>query len=246
MKKEIVILVLLAYLSLAYTGSAFELDCITCHSGPKTDSQTGISYPPINPSLFGNHTNVNTTDGVGNLTSWDCMACHYSASKFDLPHNTTVSTYTCEDCHINRTVPAAPIVSNHNRTGNVSVTASCAGCHNKTTNLFRYNANASAAHYGRNASFGLSPGEPYCAYCHENSSSVYRDLMQNQTNAMLGNHTFGRINASHYAGFPNCTTCHRTDTIHGPNLTKPVPDSVFCNNCHKNDRRLQKNSMRGK
>ena len=78
-----------------------------------------------------------------------------------------------------------PGFHNHNRTGNVSVTASCADCHNKTSNLFRYSANASAAHYGRNASFGLSPGESYCAYCHENSSTVYRDVMQNQNNNIL-------------------------------------------------------------
>ena len=184
MKKEIVILVLLVYLSLAYTGSAFELDCMVCHQ-----SEQG-SFPAINPSLFGNHTNVNETDGPGNLTSWDCMACHYSASKFDLPHTSIVSTYTCEDCHINGT---APRVSNHNRTGNVSVTASCASRHNKTSNLFRYSANASAAHYGRNASFGLSPGASYCAYCHSNSSTMYGDVMENQNNNNLDNHTSGRF-----------------------------------------------------
>lgn len=244
MKIEIVILALLAYLSLNYSGSAFELDCTVCHNS----SQGGGLYPAINTLVFGNHTNVNASDGAGNLTSWDCMACHYSADKFNLPHTLPISTYTCEDCHISNIsgiVPADRMVYNHNRTGNVSVIASCADCHNKTSNLFRYSANASASHYGRNASFGISPGEPYCAYCHENSSSVYRDLMQNQTNAMLGNHTFGRLNASHRAGYPNCTTCHWTDTIHGTNLTKPVPNSSFCINCHKEDR-LQKGMHAGK
>jgi signal peptidase I len=239
MKKEIVILVLLVYLSLAYTGSgAFELDCMGCHI---SEQNLGL-YPAINPSLFGNHTNVNETDGLGNLTSWDCMACHYSASKFDLPHTSPVSTYTCEDCHINGT---APRVSNHNRTGNVSVTASCADCHSKTSNLFRYSANASAAHYGRNASFGISPGASYCAYCHSNSSSIYRDVMQNQNNAMLGNHTSGRT-LLHLAGIPDCTSCHWTDRIHGTNLTRPVPNSSFCKDCHKKDILLKKDMHAGK
>ena len=237
MKKITIILALLAYLTFVNpVGSA--LECMVCHSSDANE------FPFINLSLFGVHANVNSTDGAGNITSGDCIACHYSANTL-IFHSFPISTYTCEDCHINGIVPAAPRVSNHNSTGNVSVIASCADCHNKTSNLFRYSANASAAHYGRNASFGISPGEPYCAYCHENSSSVYRDLMQNQTNAMLGNHTFGRLNASHRAGYPNCTTCHWTDTIHGPNLTKPVPNSSFCINCHKEDR-LQKDMHAGK
>lgn len=236
MKIEIVILALLAYLTfLSSAGSA--LECMVCHNADANE------YPLINLSLFGVHADVNSTDGAGNITSGDCIACHYSANTLVF-HSFPISTYTCEDCHINGAVPAAPRVSNHNRTGNVSVTASCADCHNKTSNLFRYSANASAAHYGRNASFGISPGELYCAFCHQNSSTVYSDVMQNQDNSRRGNHTSGIINPGHPAGRPDCTTCHGTDRIHGTNLTKPVPNSGFCNNCHQNDR-LQKDMHAG-
>jgi len=235
MKKTSIILALFVYITLAYSGSAV-LDCMGCHQLDMGQ------FPLINGSLFGVHANVNTTDGAGNLTRFDCAACHYSIDVF--PHSSPRSTYTCEDCHINGIVPAAPGVYNHNGSGNISVAAFCGDCHNKTSNLFRYSANASAAHYGRNASFGLSPGEQYCAYCHQNSSTVYRDVMQNQDNNRRGNHTSGIINAGHPAGRPDCTTCHGTDRIHGTNLTKPVPDSGFCNNCHNNDR-LQKERHAG-
>ncbi|KPQ42833.1 MAG: Doubled CXXCH motif protein [Candidatus Methanoperedens nitroreducens] len=194
MKKIPIILALLAYLIfLSPAGSA--LECMVCHSSNANE------FPLINLSLFGVHADVNSTDGAGNITSGDCIACHYSANTLVF-HSFPISTYSCEDCHINGTVPAAPRVSNHNRTGNVSVIASCADCHNKTSNLFRYSANASAAHYGRNASFGLAPGESYCAFCHQNSSTVYSDVMQNQDNSMRGNHTSGIINSTHPAGVP--------------------------------------------
>src|SRR5659263_72060 len=241
MKKILFLLALFVSLTFAYTGSAIE--CMICH---EYDS---LSFPLINTSFFGVHINVNLTGGSGNLTSQDCTECHYSVNTSS-SHKFPVSkfpvlTHTCEDCHIDGIISTAPKVNNHNRKGNVSVTASCADCHNKTSNIFKYSANASAAHYGTNASFGLSPGKNYCAFCHQNTSTIYRDVMRNQTNNFLGNHTSATINPSHSGGNPDCTTCHRTDRIHGPNLTKPLPDSVFCNNCHRFDL-FQKNMHTGK
>ncbi|PWB50771.1 MAG: hypothetical protein C3F06_11985 [Candidatus Methanoperedenaceae archaeon] len=232
MKKNRVIFALIVFLILAFPGSAV-LDCKGCHQFDMG------AFPLINEPFFGVHVNVNSTEGSGNLTNYDCMACHYSIDVF--PHNSPRLTYTCEECHISNIIGIVPpdrIIYNHNRSANstnISVGASCGNCHNKTSNLSIYSANASAAHYGRNASFGLSPGEEYCAYCHANSSTVYRDVMQNPKNTALGNHTSGIMFQSHPAGFPDCTTCHWTDRLHGQNLTKPVPNSGFCNNCHKND-----------
>ena len=231
MKKISIVLALFIYLAFVYSGSAIE--CLDCHSG--------AWGPIVNSSVFGFHKDINKSDG--GLTSNDCQACHYSANT-SVFHGVggDVPTYTCEYCHIGDTVPDVPKVYNHNKTSNISVTITCGDCHNKTSNLFIISekhplnsVNISAAHYGRNASFGLSPGEEYCAYCHANSTTVYRDLMQNPKNVMLGNHTSGIMFAGHPAGRPDCTTCHWTDRIHGPNLTKPVPDSGFCNNCHQND-----------
>ncbi|MCE8427189.1 MAG: hypothetical protein J5U19_02195 [Candidatus Methanoperedens sp.] len=236
MKKTLFIAALLTSIALMNAGSA--LECMYCHQFD------WIEFPLINISFFGVHADVNSTDGVGNLTSADCIACHYTANTLVF-HGSSVSTYTCEDCHIRGVVPSAPRIYNHNRNANVSVTASCGDCHNKTSNLFRFSANSSAAHYGRNPSSSLPSGEQYCGFCHDNSSSVYSDVMQNQNNIMIGKHTSGIINPGHPAGHPDCTSCHGTDSLHGPNLTKPVLDSGFCNNCHKNDP-LKKDMHAGK
>lgn len=242
MKKTTVIFALIAFLTLVYPGSA---GCISCHS---SDQQIYTEiYPAINTSIFGAHQDINITDG--GISDSDCRACHYDTSDM-YAKGFTVATYTCEGCHISNTsgiVPADRIVYNHipNGSTNISLTkASCGDCHNKTANLSRYSANASAAHYGRNASFGLSPGASYCAYCHANSSTVYRDVMENQNNNNLSNHTSSRY-SGHPAVRPDCTSCHWTDRIHGTNLTKPVPNSSFCNDCHKKDP-LQKDMHAGK
>ena len=207
----------------ANTADAITVDCMFCHSLPVH----GGFYPSINTSLFGTHLDINSSDGIGNLTSSDCIVCHYSAS-ISYYHTFPVSTYTCEDCHINAAAPGAPKVNNHIQNSNISVNAICSDCHNKTVNLFRYSANASAAHYGRNASFGLSPGVPYCAYCHSNSSTVYRDVMQDQNNSMIANHTELPTN-------PGCANCHNSGKIHDSILTKPpltIPNSSYCQTCH--------------
>lgn len=247
MKQTSIILALFVYITLAYSGSAGN-ECMDCH-------KFNVGFPIIDDTLFGTHVNVNSTDGAGSLTSRDCIACHYSVNT-TTNHNTPVSTYpiltyTCEDCHISNIsliVPADRMVYNHipNGSKNISLTrSSCGDCHNKTSNLYRYSANASAAHYGRNASFGLSPGASYCAYCHANSSTMYGEgIMRNSSNSMLGNHTTGKNPAHPAGGNPDCTTCHWTDRIHGTNLTKPVPNSSFCNGCHTKDT-LKKNMHAG-
>jgi hypothetical protein len=246
MNKTQLLLALLIFISFVNTGDAFFENCMSCHSG---DTGSPGKYPAINISVFGIHRDINTTDGVGNISEGDCSVCHYDVSKmFD--QGFTVATYTCEDCHISNIrgiVPADRIVYNHipNGSTNISLTgSSCGDCHNKTAHLSRYSANASAAHYGGNASFGLPPGASYCAYCHANSSTIYRDVMENQNNNNLSNHTSGRY-SGHPAGLPDCTTCHWTDRIHGTNLTKPVPNSSFCNDCHMKDK-LQKKMHAGK
>ncbi len=237
MEKGVLVLAVLIVLFFTYTGSA-QLDCLGCHQND-TGLYPPIIYPAINVSLFGFHRNVNTTDGIGNISNSDCIECHYDISMM-FAQGFTVSTHTCEDCHLQGNLQStAPKVFNHTINSNIRVNASCFDCHNKTANLFKYNANASAAHYGRNASFGIPIGAQYCAYCHQNSSTIYKDVMQNPNNSMLGNHTTGIINPSHLAkpsaGELDCIACHGLDILHGANITKPVPNSSFCKNCHDKD-----------
>ncbi|MCL7414026.1 MAG: hypothetical protein M8353_10515, partial [ANME-2 cluster archaeon] len=64
--------------------------CIECHS------VTG-SASIINETDLGRHININITiGGIGNLTSEDCIGCH-----FDNPHSgpDATNTYYCIDCH---------------------------------------------------------------------------------------------------------------------------------------------------
>ncbi len=239
MKKILFVLGLLTILSSVNTGYALFENCISCHN-----SDIGI-YPAINTSLFGTHKDVNITDGSGVLSDGDCSVCHFSIDFQMFNPGFTVPTYACEDCHMSGIIPGAPRVYNHTRNANISVKAFCGDCHNRTSNLFRYSANASSAHYGRNASFGLPAGEQYCVYCHHNSSTIYNDVMQNPNNNMIDNHTSGIINPGHPAGRPDCTGCHGQDKLHGVNITKPFNDSGFCNSCHNNDR-LKKNRHAGK
>ncbi|KCZ71483.1 hypothetical protein ANME2D_02213 [Candidatus Methanoperedens nitroreducens] len=236
MMKKTLFLLLVAF-SFVYIGDAQE--CMDCHvSDMPIPSPV---YPAINASFFGSHININTADA--GLSSSDCTGCHYNVNTSSIPHG-PVSTYTCEDCHQQG---SALRVNNHLKNANISVNVQCYDCHSKTSSLFKYSASASAAHYGMNAGFGISPGEGYCAYCHQNSSTVYKDVMQNPNNILVGNHTsdITSIYPLHPAGSPNCTNCHGQDKLHGTNITRPLADSGFCNNCHLNDR-IQKNKHAGK
>src|SRR5450756_1776912 len=107
MKKILILFALLFVFWSAKTGEAITFECMSCHSSPKGP---GDIYPPINVSMFGYHININSSDGTGNLTSSDCIICHYSAST-SFFHGFPVSTHTCEDCHINGAVPGAPRVN---------------------------------------------------------------------------------------------------------------------------------------
>lgn len=60
------------------------IDCITCHSPAD-----------VNISLFARHANINTSDGVGNVTNNDCWTCHYQK---DMNRN---NIYLCDSCHTN-------------------------------------------------------------------------------------------------------------------------------------------------
>jgi hypothetical protein len=65
-------------------SSQIHFDCISCHSPAD-----------VNISLFAGHSNINTSDGVGNVTNNDCWTCHYQKDMF------RSNIYLCESCHIN-------------------------------------------------------------------------------------------------------------------------------------------------
>ncbi len=59
-------------------------DCISCHS-PND----------VNISKFARHANLNTSDGQGVVSNFDCWTCHY---RKDMNRN---HVYLCESCHAN-------------------------------------------------------------------------------------------------------------------------------------------------
>ncbi|CAG1009326.1 MAG: hypothetical protein OIN86_06780 [Candidatus Methanoperedens sp.] len=59
-------------------------DCVGCHV-PND----------VNDSKFGRHANINTTDGSGVVSNFDCWTCHYQ-KDMDRSH-----VYLCDSCHIN-------------------------------------------------------------------------------------------------------------------------------------------------
>jgi hypothetical protein len=65
-------------------------DCIGCHA-PKDEVN-----PDVNTSLFGRHANINTSDGDGNVTNYDCWTCHFQK---DMDKN---NVYLCGSCHSNQ------------------------------------------------------------------------------------------------------------------------------------------------
>ncbi|TFH46065.1 MAG: hypothetical protein E4G94_03275, partial [ANME-2 cluster archaeon] len=63
--------------------------CIECH-------KPGGSGPVVDVTDLGGHINLNTSGGNDNLTSGDCMTCH-----FDTPHSgpDATNTHYCAACH---------------------------------------------------------------------------------------------------------------------------------------------------
>ena len=199
MKKNTVIFALLAFLTLVYPVSA---GCISCHSSDQR-IYTEI-YPAINTSIFGFHRDVNITDG--DISDRDCIVCHYNFSNmFD--KGFTVATYTCEECHISNIigiVPADRMVYNHNLTGAqiflwgllaaIAITRPQISPDTAPMQALPTMGGTQALDFPRVRLTALTAMRI--------RSTVYRDVMQNPKNTMLGNHTSGIMNASHPPGAP--------------------------------------------
>ncbi len=68
--------------------------CVQCHAVDRND---------VNTSMFGRHTNLNSTGGPNTVTDEDCNTCHFGGQTGDLPMipggATPANTYYCQDCH---------------------------------------------------------------------------------------------------------------------------------------------------
>ncbi len=189
-------------------------ECIGCHTS--NQNMTGsLFFEGINLSSFGKHINVNTSNGINQLTNDDCTTCHYdfNFSEMMLP-NFTTRTKTCTECHIDGNF-SAPVISNHRPNGTgVATTTYCSTCHNNSINRYAYSVNASVGHYGTNASL-VKP-------------------TVNQT-ARPVNGFMDSTDASSYNR--ECNNCHNPkNTSYGnpPLITMPHTPTATCNQCHVN------------
>ncbi len=66
--------------------------CIICHSN------TATRYY-VNTGLFAMHANVNTSDGLNNVTDADCKTCHFGPFPMKSGAANYSNTYFCQDCH---------------------------------------------------------------------------------------------------------------------------------------------------
>ncbi|TFH46598.1 MAG: hypothetical protein E4G94_02070, partial [ANME-2 cluster archaeon] len=194
-------------------------DCISCHT-----SEQG-SFPAINIIAFTQHRNINTSDGIGNLTNADCNECHTNISNM-YDTGFTTPTLECTDCHNGVT---GPVIDNHRPAGvNISTDAYCSECHNNSIAQFAYSANASTGHYATNTSLVTTQD---CTFCHKDSGNA----------ATWGGATDPAISDT----FPHsidtstkedCYACHNdisASNFHNVSLQVPLLSTVNCTDCHK-------------
>jgi hypothetical protein len=168
--------------------------CIACHSN-------NASRYYVNISLFGLHANVNTSDGLGNVTDDDCKTCHFGAANgtmsMVLGAANQSNTHFCQDCHTTAgTGPIKPTDPNLIKNGLSHGSTDCKWCHIAGNSQprplpleLRYHPNGPkgtaagknclSCHYYANLPDGPfhAPGEvhynniAFCNYCHSNSNN---------------------------------------------------------------------------
>jgi hypothetical protein len=189
------------------------------------------------------HANLNS--GATNTTpltdSIDkaCWACHGDGSEPSEHPATYKSPKVCEDCHTGTTQFNAPLVAEHFYAGeDLVVNAGCQDCHSKSEMLNTNSdpdtgtTNATISHYGKTrADLVLNiNGDTVtdCYYCHQNTTTAFKNVMQNANHSYMYNHTDNTAN-----GNPNCWNCHSVGRIHDQGHQKPSISNSFCLGCHQ-------------
>ncbi|HYN44980.1 MAG TPA: cytochrome c3 family protein [Candidatus Limnocylindrales bacterium] len=210
--------------------------CLNCHEGrPTGPAEDPFRYPGILNSSFGNHKNLNTTNGPDVLDNYDCAACHYNTSEMDDPGWTTL-TRTCNDCHIHGNYSASKI-DNHRQDGvKISTNVYCSTCHGNSINEYNYSLNASVSHYGTNASLVTTVNQnpkPKFGFMTRGDAQQYNkecNNCHNPSNSSYGNATL--ITTGHI-GRATCNECHvngSASDLHNNSLGMPV--TFNCKSCH--------------
>ncbi len=240
-------------------GSA---NCTLCHdlageAGKKIDVAAMNKSDSIHLNLNKNATVVKASPSYAG-DSKRCWACHGNGSEPNGHPTNFKNAYKCVDCHVisgSRNTNYTPnntifTVTEHYRGGSeirTPAAAYCTDCHNKTEMLKAGNdaalstanpANDSVSHYGRKRADVRSGASADCGYCHQNSSTVFENVMLSSLNKSIIEHTNGTGAKNTSAGDCTGSKCHSSGFIHNSTLTRPTVQSFtagskdYCAPCH--------------
>jgi hypothetical protein len=144
-------------------------ECLACHGDPHNVSLAGgtdcvACHTPgdVNISLFARHANINTSDGVGVVSNFDCWTCHFERDM-NRSH-----VYLCDSCHVNGSGVVPVNDSSLIITGFQHGLNDCKDCHAPDT----YHVSGSVGPRGRVENPGWSLISPVdfagCQDCHYN------------------------------------------------------------------------------
>ncbi|VVB51776.1 Cytochrome c7 c [uncultured archaeon] len=176
--------------------------CIPCHSNNATRYYA-------NTSLFGRHANVNTTDGLNNVTDADCKTCHFGSAdgsmKMKLGAANYSNTYFCDDCHVSggRNPDEYVNISSAFRKSIMPPghgLADCKWCHLAGASLTR--PLSPELRYHPNGPRGTAAGKN-CVICHVNSNLPDSPF-----------HAPGESHSSQIDGEGGCASCHGSADNH--------------------------------
>ncbi|VVB86140.1 Cytochrome c7 c [uncultured archaeon] len=182
--------------------------CIACHSNNATRYY-------VNKSLFALHANVNTTDGMNNVTDADCKTCHHGAADgtmgMKLGAANSSNTYFCQDCHTSAgTGPTHPSDPNLIKDGLSHGKTDCRWCHLAGDSQPR--PLSSQLRYHPNGPRGTAAGKN-CLSCH--------------VSANLPDPPFHAPGESHVSDLNACQECHSNADNHAVTpLTQNTPPLV--------------------
>ena len=218
-------------------------DCLTCHGVEGGATRHRIDETVYASAM--NHSKMNDAD-TQNDTNRSCWVCHFPEGTGVEEHSNRLDpAYHCYDCHNKNSIPIfsnvsnAPQVHNHFKNGtNISAhwtrpadSDSCMGCHNQTEMFYAFDENeitpyytnfSITSHYGNNrtdivAIYNPANSTAYCAYCHQNTSTVFMEY-ENDKNIQ-------------HEGTKRCDECHGTGRLHKETLTRAY-SSGNCTDCH--------------
>lgn len=238
-------------------------NCTLCHDiGGEASKEIDVSAMNRSDSI---HLDLNKNAVVVKAVqpyandSKRCWACHGNGSEPDGHPTNYKNAYKCIDCHVpsgGRNTNYSPnntilnVTEHYNGGSDIRVSAAsyCTSCHNKTEMLITNSdtalsgtnpANDSVSHYGKKRSDIRTGMNTSCAYCHQNSTTAFENVMMSSLNKSISEHTNNAPSRNTTAGDCAGGECHASGFLHNSTLTKPsvqiwtAGSKDYCAPCHK-------------